>query len=139
MKVALFLTIALASTLAQAKVKKEVWSCQANGQEIVKATFTAKTISATFATEEEQVALSFANARQKSALNGSQKTVLKGDLDMGYDSYYYQITFVRTVHADFGYAGEGRGQILIETYASPSCVDPALSYEVADCTVEITE
>ncbi|MES2526649.1 MAG: hypothetical protein V4598_06155 [Bdellovibrionota bacterium] len=132
----------LASVSAHAKVKKESWSCDVKGKKIVTAVFTETSSKATFHSddeEQEKVDLTFHTATQKTALNKSQKTVLKGFLDAGYDSYGYKITLIRTIVSEFAYAGKNRGQALIETFAMPSCVEPALIYEVIDCEVEVAE
>lgn len=86
------LALILISAQVQAEIKKESWSCEDQGA-ILSAEFSRDGISATI-NETEEVSLSFSYPNQKSALNGSQKTFLKGRWD-SWDHVNYTVTLIR--------------------------------------------
>lgn len=126
------------SVSAQAAIKKEVWNCELQGHPVFSGTFTQD--SSMMKLTDKEVELSFKQPNQKSALNGSVKTEIKG-LEEGWDTIDYKITLVRTKPEEFssnGPAYEKLNATATVVYDGLyDCIGFRVDVEVLNCSVEV--
>lgn len=126
---------------AATPVSQETWTCKRGAEVVIEATFTKATTEARLNADQIEnghAPLSFTSHTQKTALNGSPRTLLSGE-SVSYDSYYYKVTLIRSHQEDFLEAN-GRiayGKAQIETTADLDCYGRTYDSETLSCEVEL--